>query len=42
MPKMTRSVEEVDAVRDRILNYAFNILVKNGYESLPWPRSVRR
>jgi AcrR family transcriptional regulator len=34
MPKMTRSVEEVDAVRDQILNYAFKILVKNGYESL--------
>lgn len=34
MPKMTRSVEEVDAVRDQILDYAFKIIVKNGYESL--------
>ena len=34
MPKITRSVEEVDAVRDRILDYALKILVKNGYESL--------
>ena len=34
MPKMTRSVEEVDAVRERILDCALKILVKNGYESL--------
>ncbi len=34
MPKVTRSVEEVDAVRNRILDYAFKILVKNGYEGL--------
>jgi AcrR family transcriptional regulator len=34
MPKMTRSVEEVDAVRDQILDFAFKILVKNGYENL--------
>ncbi len=34
MPKMTRSVEEVDAVRDQILDCAFKIIVKNGYESL--------
>lgn len=34
MPKITRSVEEVDAVRDRILDFAFKILEKNGYESL--------
>ncbi len=34
MPKMTRSVEEVDAVREKILNFAFSILEKNGYESL--------
>jgi len=34
MPKITRSVEEVDAVRERILDYALRILVKNGYESL--------
>ena len=34
MPKITRSVEEVDAVREKILDCAFKILVKNGYESL--------
>jgi len=34
MPKTTRSVEEVDAVRERILDCALKILVKNGYESL--------
>lgn len=34
MPKITRSVEEVDAVRKRILDCAMKILVKNGYESL--------
>jgi len=34
MPKVTRSVEEVDAVRERILDCAFKILVKNGYENL--------
>jgi AcrR family transcriptional regulator len=34
MPKITRSVEEVDAVRERILDCALKILVKNGYESL--------
>jgi len=34
MPKLTRSVEEVDAVRDQILDCAFKIIVKNGYESL--------
>ena len=34
MPKITRSVEEVDAVRERILDYALKILIKNGYESL--------
>ena len=34
MPKITRSVEEVDAVRERILDFALKILVKNGYESL--------
>jgi AcrR family transcriptional regulator len=34
MPKITRSVEQVDAVRDRILDCAFKILIKNGYESL--------
>lgn len=34
MPKITRSVEELDAVRDHILDCAFKILVKNGYESL--------
>jgi AcrR family transcriptional regulator len=34
MPKLTRSIEEVDAVRDKILDCAFRIIVKNGYESL--------
>lgn len=34
MPKVTRSIEQVDAVRDRILDCAFGILVKNGYENL--------
>ena len=34
MPKTTRSVEEVDAVRERILDCALKILEKNGYESL--------
>jgi AcrR family transcriptional regulator len=34
MPKTTRSAEKVDAVRDKILDIAFKILIKNGYESL--------
>jgi len=34
MPKITRSAEEVDAVRERILDCALKILVKSGYESL--------
>lgn len=34
MPKATRSVEEVDAVRERILDCAFDILSKRGYDSL--------
>lgn len=34
MPKATRSAGEVDAVRERILDCAIKILVKNGYESL--------
>ncbi len=34
MPKVTRSAEQVDAVRDQILDCAFKILVKNGYENL--------
>ena len=34
MPKITRSVEEVDAVREQILDCALKILVKNGYENL--------
>lgn len=34
MPKATRSAGEVDAVRERILDCAINILSKNGYESL--------
>jgi AcrR family transcriptional regulator len=34
MPKITRSIAEVDAVREQILGCALEILVKNGYESL--------
>lgn len=34
MPKVTRSSDEVDAVRERILMCAFDILVKSGFESL--------
>ena len=34
MPKVTRSVEEVDAVREQILGCALKILVQHGYESL--------
>jgi AcrR family transcriptional regulator len=34
MPKATRSSQEVDAVRDEILNCAIDILAKRGYESL--------
>jgi AcrR family transcriptional regulator len=34
MPKITRSVEQVEAVRDHILDCAFEILVKTGYENL--------
>lgn len=34
MPKITRSDAEIDAVRERILDCALKILVKNGYESL--------
>lgn len=34
MPKVTRSDAEIDAVRERILDCALTILVKNGYESL--------
>jgi len=34
MPKMTRSVEEVDAIREKILNCAFDILIRNSFESL--------
>jgi len=38
MPKISRSLEEVDAVRERILDCALKILVKNGYESLSMAR----
>jgi len=38
MPRMTRSVEEVDIVRNQILDCALKILVKNGYESLSMAR----
>jgi AcrR family transcriptional regulator len=34
MSKVTRSVEEVDAVRKQILVFAFELLTKSGYESL--------
>jgi len=34
MPKVTRSDAEIDAVRERILECALKILVKNGYENL--------
>ena len=34
MPKTTRSLGEIDAVRERILDCAIKILEKNGYESL--------
>ncbi len=34
MPKLTRSVEVVDAVREQILDIAFKIIEKNGYEAL--------
>ncbi|MEW6262743.1 MAG: TetR/AcrR family transcriptional regulator [Thermodesulfobacteriota bacterium] len=34
MSKTTRSIDEVDAVRERILDCAFNILAKSGYEYL--------
>ncbi len=34
MPKVTRSVEEVDAVREQILVCALKLLVQHGYESL--------
>ena len=34
MPKITRSVEAVDAVREQILDIAFKIIEKNGYEAL--------
>jgi AcrR family transcriptional regulator len=34
MPKVTRTVEEVEEVREKILEHAFEILVKEGYENL--------
>ena len=34
MPKATRSIEEVDAVREKILDCAFDILSARGYDSL--------
>ncbi|HNY49319.1 MAG TPA: TetR/AcrR family transcriptional regulator [Smithella sp.] len=34
MPKTTRSLGEIDAVRERILDCAIKILEKNGFESL--------
>lgn len=34
MPKVTRSAQEVEAVRDQILECAFKILVNNGSDSL--------
>ena len=38
MPKTTRSVEEVDAVREKMLDCAFDILAKRGYEGLSMSR----
>jgi len=38
MPKATRSPEEIDAVKEKILNCAFEILVKNGFERLSMAR----
>lgn len=38
MPKATRSAEEIDAVKEKILNCAFEILVKNGFERLSMAR----
>jgi AcrR family transcriptional regulator len=34
MPKATRSIEEVEEVREKILDRAFEILIKEGYENL--------
>ena len=34
MPKISRTEQEVEEVRDKILEMAFKILVKNGYEGL--------
>jgi AcrR family transcriptional regulator len=34
MPKVARSIEEVDAVREQVLEVAFNIIKKSGYEGL--------
>jgi len=34
VPKTTRSAQEIDAVRDEILNCALDILAKHGYENL--------
>jgi AcrR family transcriptional regulator len=34
MPKVTRSTQEVDAVREQILQCAFDILAQHGYEGL--------
>lgn len=34
MPKVTRSIKEVNAVRERMLDCAFDILAKHGYEGL--------
>ena len=38
MPKTTRSVAEVDAVRERILECAFDIAAKHGFEALSMGR----
>ena len=38
MPKMTRSADEVGAVRDQILEMAFKIIKKSGYEGLKMGR----
>ena len=38
MPKVTRSAAQVNAVREKILDCAFDILGKSGYESLSMAR----
>jgi len=42
MPKVTRSVEEVDAVREQILVCALGIVSKHGYEGLSMSKIGRK